>query len=313
MTNRTETVGGLFDVSDGHSLYLEEHGNGDVAAIFLHGGPGSGFRPRQRNLFDPERHRAILFDQRGAGRSRPKRMLEHNTTQHLIADMEAIRISRGIERWLVVGGSWGATLALAYAEAHPERVLGIALRAVFLGTRAELDWAFIEGCRRIRPDLYRDFVSVLPKEERDDPLPAYWRRILDPDPAVHLPATWGWFDAERILSEVNPLRSRIETNLERLDPLPTTPLFESHYFSNNCFLEPDQLLNNAGRLAGIHGIIIQGRYDLLCPPSTSAKLVEAWPSAEIRYIENAGHAMTEPGVANALQAAISDLTNCVQP
>lgn len=294
------------NVGDGHVLLVEEVGAPTgVPAVFLHGGPGSGCRPDQRALFDPLRHRAILFDQRGAGRSLATNRLHANTTDHLVADIERIREALGIDRWLVVGGSWGATLALAYAQRHAGRVTGLILRAVFLGTRAELEWAFVDGPQRLRPELYSDFVGRLGEDERSDPLPAYWRRILDADPKVHIPAAWAWHDAERILSEVAPARTRLGSPAEGAPP--STPFFEAHYFANNCFLEPDELLTRADRLDGIPGIIIQGRYDLLCPPSTSAELASRWRNASLRFVESAGHAMSEPGVTTALHQAIAEL------
>lgn len=295
-------------VGDGHVLFVEEGGPADgVPAVFLHGGPGSGAQPGHRSLFDAARHRAIVFDQRGAGRSTPQRSREANTTRHLIADMELIRAALAIDRWLIVGGSWGATLALAYAEAHPERVAGLVLRAVFLGTGGELDRAFIEGPRWLRPDLLADFLTVLPPTEREHPLAAYYRRILDPDPAVHGPAAWAWHDAERILSQANPATTRLSPHGPD-EPLPTTPFMEAHYFAQGCFLEPDQLMAEAWKLAGIPGILVQGRYDFLCPPSTSHALAAAWPDAEVRMVEGAGHAMSEPGITEAMVAAIGDLT-----
>src|SRR6202171_965887 len=186
---------------DGHEIYVETVGRADgIPAVYLHGGPGSGCQPDHRRLFDPERFQAVLFDQRGAGRSRPKGGREHNTLPHLIADMEMIREKFGFERWMIVGGSWGATLALAYAEAHPNRVSGIVLRATFLGTSSELEGAFLDVLPRFYPDLSLDFVGVLPPEERGRLLEAYWRRILDADPAVHGPAARAWHDTEQILS-----------------------------------------------------------------------------------------------------------------
>jgi proline iminopeptidase len=188
-------------VSDGHEIYVESGGRADgIPAVYLHGGPGSGCQPDHRRLFDPERFHSVLFDQRGAGRSRPKGGRDNNTLPHLIADMEIIREKFGFERWMVVGGSWGATLALAYAEVHPDRVTGIVLRATFLGTREELDGAFLDALPRFYPDLSDDFVNLLPPEERARPIDAYWRRILDADPAVHGPFARAWNDTERILS-----------------------------------------------------------------------------------------------------------------
>src|ERR1700682_4591099 len=191
----------LLPIGDGHEIYVETVGRADgVPAVYLHGGPGSGCQPDHRRLFDPERFHAVLFDQRGHGRSRPNGRLEHNTLPHLLADMEIIREKFGFERWMIVGGSWGATLALAYAQTHPNRVTGIVLRATFLGTRAELEGAFLDALPRFYPDLSDDFLKLLPPEERAQPLDAYWRRILDSDPAVHGPAAHAWGDTERILS-----------------------------------------------------------------------------------------------------------------
>ncbi len=303
-------VGRMIAVGEGHEIFVEETGSPDgLPVVFLHGGPGSGCQPSCRSLFDFAVHRAVLIDQRGAGRSRPHGRREANTTAHLIGDLERVRETLGIERWLVVGGSWGATLALTYAETHPERVSGLVLRSVFLGTRAELDWAFIEAPQRFRPDLYRFFIDALPPSERRDPLDAYFRRILDPDPAVHGPAAWAWHDAERVLSELLPAAAVPVTSRESGDArLPATPFMEAHYFSNGCFLESDQLLRDARALAGIPGIIIQGRYDMLCPPSSAASLADRWPDARVVFIEGAGHSISEPGVTRAMAAAIATLS-----
>lgn len=303
------------EVGDGHRLYLEQSGDRDgLPAVFLHGGPGSGCQAAHHRLFDGKRIRAILFDQRGAGRSTPKRGLDNNTTQHLIADLERIREALGIARWMVVGGSWGALLAIAYAEAHPARVTALALRALFLGSATEIDWAFIEGPRTFRPELWRAFIGLLPADERGDPLAAYGRRLADPDPAVQAPAAWAWHDYERALSELKPGKPSLPESLSKPPPsnsLPNTPFFESHYIRHDFFLGPEQLLAEAGRLKGIPGIIVQGRYDLLCPPVTAQRLAARWPEARLRIIEGAGHALTEPGIEPALTEAIGDLGNVV--
>ena len=298
-------------VGDGHELYVESVGRtGGIPAVYLHGGPGSGCQPDHRRLFDPERFHAVLFDQRGAGRSRPKGGREHNTLPHLIADMETIRAKFGFERWIVAGGSWGATLALAYAQAHPHRVSGLVLRATFLGTRKEIEDAFTDALPRFYPGLSEDFLAVLPQEERDRPIDAYLRRILDPDPAVHGPAARAWGDTERILSEHAPGRTRLDlAALKANGALPATPFMEAHYFVNDSFMQPDQLLNEAAKLAGIPGIIVQGRYDLLCPPSTSHALAARWREAEIRTVEEAGHMLYDPGVRNAVMKAIADIAS----
>ena len=298
-------------VGDGHELHVETIGRRDgVPAVYLHGGPGSGCQPSHRDLFDRKRHYAVLFDQRGAGRSTPHGSRVANTTQHLIADMELIREKLGISRWLVVGGSWGATLALAYAEAHPERVTGIVLRATFLGTRAELDWAFGTALAAFHPGLHADLLSFLPEPERAAQLQSYFRRILDPDPAVHSPAARAYGATEDMLSVMKPARDRLDF-AQINNPaarIPPTAFMEAHYFSNDSFLEPGQLLADAGRLVDIPGIIVQGRYDLLCPPSTSAALAARWPAAKVRIIEGAGHMLGDPGITDAVKTAISDLT-----
>jgi proline iminopeptidase len=301
----------LLPVGDSHEIYVETVGRADgIPAVYLHGGPGSGCQPDHRRLFDPERFHAVLFDQRGAGRSRPKGRREDNSLPHLIADMEMIREKFGFERWMIVGGSWGATLALAYAQAHPHRVSGIVLRATFLGTRTELESAFVDVLPRFYPDLSNDFLSVLPPEERRQPLDAYWRRILDPDPALHSPAARAWHNTERILSEHNPERIRLDFNsLNSTHPLPVTPFMEAYYFQNDCFMKPGQVLAEAGKLERLRGIIVQGRYDLLCPPATSHALGAVWPDSEIRFVESAGHSLYDAGVRNAVMKAIADMAS----
>jgi proline iminopeptidase len=301
----------MLAVGDGHEIYVESVGRADgIPAVYLHGGPGSGCQPDHRRLFDPERFCAVLFDQRGCGRSRPKGSREHNTLPHLIADMERIREKFGFDRWVVVGGSWGATLALAYAQAHPERVSGIVLRATFLGTRAEVETAFTATLAQFYPALAEEFLNVLPEAERSRPIDAYWRRILDPDAAVHGPAARAWHDTERILSEHKPGRTQLDlAALNSSRALPATPFMEAHYFSNDSFMTPDQLLRHAGRLTAIPGIIIQGRYDLLCPPATSQALARTWPDAEIRIVEEAGHSLYDPDVRDAVMKAIADLSS----
>ena len=292
-------------VGDGHELYVESVGReGGVGAVYLHGGPGSGCQPDHRRLFDPERFHAVLYDQRSCGRSRPKGSREANTLPRLIADLEVIREKFGFPRWIVVGGSWGATLALAYAQAHPQRVSGLVLRATFLGTYEEIESGFCERLSRFYPTLHEDFLSLLPEGERARPLDAYWRRILDSDPAVHGPAARAWHDTERILSEHKPSRTRLDlASLKSNGALPATPFMEAHYFVNDCFMKPDQLLNGAGKLAGIPGVIVQGRYDVVCPMRTAWDLHCAWPEADFRVVSDAGHSAFEPGNTHELVTA----------
>jgi len=283
--------------------------------IFLHGGPGSGCQEAHRALFDAKHFRAILFDQRGAGRSTPKRELAHNTTQHLIADMERIRAWLGIERWMVVGGSWGALLAVAYAQRHPERVTGLVLRALLLGARAEIAWAFRDGPRTFYPELWRAFLEPLPKDERDDPIAAYGARLMDPRPEVQVAAARLWHDFERALSVLRPGELNLPRSLEEAarstTRVPDSPFFEWHYLRNDFFLEPDALLGEASRLSGIPGVIVQGRYDLLCPPATAHSLAARWPEGELQIVEGAGHSHFEAPIQKAVKAAIDRLGGLV--
>jgi proline iminopeptidase len=301
----------MLPVSDGHRLCVRSTGNPDgIPAVFLHGGPGSGVQESQLGVFDLDRFHVIAFDQRGAGLSTPKGGRDGNTTAHLVADIEAIRDRFGIDRWLVVGGSWGATLALAYATAHPERVQGLVLRAVFLGTRAELERAFLVHLPTFYPALHADWLSMLPETERARPLDAYWARILDPDPAVHLPAARAWHDTERALSSLVPSATRLDMRAVQAatGPVPSSPYMEAHYFSNDCFLDGD-LRDRTRALGDIPGLVVQGRFDLLCPPETSHALAEAWPGAEVHEVEGAGHSMGDKSVFAAVRDALSEIAD----
>ena len=295
----------MISVGDGHWIYVEEVGKrGGRPCLFLHGGPGSGAQHAHRTLFDPERDHAFLIDQRGSGRSHPYLSCHANTTRHLVADIEVVRAHFGIGTWLVVGGSWGSTLALAYAQGHPERVSALVLRAIFLGTRREVEWAFIDGPKAFRPELFTAFRDWLPEPERSDPLAAYIRRLTNADKKIHAPAAQIWNAYERILSELDPTASKLPATFDAASRTPPTPIMEAHYIANDFFLAPDALLGNAGGLAGIAGVIVQGRYDLLCPPTNAYALSRAWPGCRLQIIDRAGHAMSEPGVTEALRAAI---------
>ena len=299
-------------VDSRHTLYLEQFGRRDgVPAVFLHGGPGSGCQRMHARQFDPAVFRAVLFDQRGAGRSEPAGCLIDNTTWHLVEDMERVRRALEIDRWLVVGGSWGSTLALAYAERYPERALGLVLRAVFLGTAEEARWAFRDAARLFRPELWRRFTALLPEAERHDPVASWGRRLEHPDPAVHVPAARAWGAYEQALSELRPGPAALPDSLDApraaAAAAPRTPYVEWHYVRRDCFLAPGQLLAGAGRLAGIPGIIAQGRYDLLCPPRAAAALAAAWSGADLRIVAGAGHAASEPPLRAALIAAIDEM------
>ena len=291
-------------VDSGHELYIETRGNPAApAAVYLHGGPGSGCQPMHHRLFDEQAWFSVFPDQRGAGRSTPHGSREANTTAHLVADLETLRQALGLENWLVVGGSWGATLALAYAEAHPERVTGLVLRATFLGTREELDWAFGTGLSTFYPDLQQRLLALLEPNEQSNPLHALWRLILRGDPARSPEAAWTFAEIETALSQLVAPSSAPR----RPGNPPPTAFMEAHYFAHDCFMAPGQLLANADRLAGIPGIIVQGRYDLLCPPITATRLCAAWPDAQLRLVETAGHSLGQPEIFVAVAAAITDI------
>ncbi len=299
----------MLAVGDGHWIYVEEVGKrGGIPALFLHGGPGSGAQASHRQLFDPERFHAILFDQRGAGRSHPYLSTHANTTQHLVADIERIRRHFGFERMLIVGGSWGSTLALAYAETFPERVSALVLRAVFLGTDHEVDWAFRRGPAELRPDLYETFAAALPEDERDDPLRSYVARLTSGDPRLRDPAARQWFQFERALSEFAPATTTLPETLPSEGRVSPTPVMEAHYIANHFFLKPQELLDGASRLGSIPGVIVQGRYDLLCPPRAAFELARRWPGSRLEIVPAAGHAMTDPGIFDAMKRAINKLT-----
>ncbi|MDN2711315.1 prolyl aminopeptidase [Janthinobacterium sp. SUN118] len=290
---------GMLAVDALHTIYWEECGNPDgIPVLFLHGGPGAGLSPQHRRFFDPQRYRVILFDQRGAGKSTPLGEWRNNTTPLLIADIEALRAQFGIAQWLVFGGSWGSTLALAYGQAHPEACLGFVLRGIFLCTQAEIDW-FIEGVRWFYPELYEEFAAPIPPEERGDLLAAYVKRILSSDPAVYWPAARAWsrFEGRRVYLMPQPEdtpNDALDLGVGRL---------ESHYMANLGFFEEDQLIRNMHRIAHLPAVIVQGRYDAICPPLSAYRLHLAWPGAQLEMIPDAGHGALEHGIASALVKA----------
>ena len=294
-----------------HDLAVAEYGPArGVPALFLHGGPGSGCRTAPTRLFPARRFRIIAPDQRGAGASRPHGCLEQNTTRDLINDLEMIRRELDVERWLVVGGSWGALLAVAYAEAHPEAVSGLVVRSLFLGTEEELEWAFLTAPRAFYPAMYEQFVALLAPGERRQPLASWYARLLHPDPAIAVPASFAWHDYERALSRLRPSLpafAQVPTAASAARAVPSTPRMEAHYFSNGCFLERGQLLANARRLADIPGVIVQSRYDLLCPPQNAHALARRWPAGRIAGVEAAGHGQSETGVTQALARAVAEV------
>jgi len=293
-----------------HTLYVEECGNPDgLPLVFLHGGPGAGLAPYHRRFFDPARWRIVLFDQRGAGRSTPFADLVDNTTAHLVADIEAIRGLLGIERWAVFGGSWGSTLALAYAQAHPERVLGLVLRGIFLARDEELRW-FNEvdgGARYIFPERWARFRDFIPKAERDNMIEAYWQRLDSDDEATRLAAARAWsaYEGGSTTLEHDP-----DGDGDFADPNAALSLarLEVHYFRHRMFLEPDQLLRGIECIRHLPATIVHGRYDIVCPMKTAWDLANAWPQAELRVVL-AGHSAADPAIAAALVEATDRLAD----
>jgi proline iminopeptidase len=295
---------GQLDVGDGHTVYFEECGNPrGQPALLVHGGPGGGSNPTMRRFHDPSHYRIVLFDQRGCGRSTPNASLEANTTWHLVADMERLREKLGIDRWQLFGGSWGSTLALAYAETHPERVESLILRGIFLVRRAELEWFYQQGCSWIYPDAFAAFEAPIPPEERADMIAAYHRRLTDPDPLVRVAAAKAWSVWEG--STLSLLQDPERIRQFGADAYAIAfARIECHYFVNGGFFSSDdQLLADAHRLAGIPGTIVHGRYDVVTPMKNAWDLKRAWPSAELRIVADAGHAMSEPGIAHELVSA----------
>ena len=293
---------GTLSVQAPHVLYWEQSGNPQgQPVVFLHGGPGAGASADHRRFFDPSRYRVVIFDQRGAGRSRPLGELKDNTTQALVEDIEQLRRHLGIERWVVFGGSWGSTLALAYAQAHPERVKALVLRGIFLGRPVELEW-FFEGMGFVFPEEWRRLRDFLPEAERGDLLGNYHRRLVDPDPAVHLPAARAWARYEGACSTLLPSPQTLQAYAQDAMALSLARL-EAHYFVNRLFLRENQLLEDIGRIRHIPGTVVQGRYDMVCPPISAEQLHQAWPEATYHIVPDAGHSAMEPGTRRRLVAA----------
>ena len=295
---------GYLRVSGLHELYFEESGSPTgTPAVFVHGGPGGGTSPDHRRFFDPDAYRIVLFDQRGAGRSRPHASLEDNTTWHLVADLERLREELGIERWLVFGGSWGSTLALAYAERYPERVRALVLRGIFLLRPLEIRWFYQQGASHLFPDAWEAYLAPIPEAERGDLVAAYHRRLLDPDPDVRLEAARAW-------SIWEASTSRLLQDPTLIDAFGGTAFAEAfariecHYFVHGGFFErPDQLLDEVERVRHIPAVIVQGRYDVVCPMTTAWDLHRRWPEAAFEVVPDAGHAASEPGTVDRLITA----------
>lgn len=289
----------MIDVGDGHSLYVEQSGRPDgVPVVVLHGGPGGGCSPAMRRYFDPAVYRVILFDQRGCGRSRPHASVDANTTWHLVADIQQIRTKLGIDRWMVFGGSWGATLALIYAQAHPEAVRHLILRGVFLMTQRELDWFYGGGAGRFWPESWARFMAPIPEEERGDLIAAYHRRLFCGDRATELRHARIWAGWENALASINSTGQWGDGPAEYARAFAR---LENHYFVNQGFLARDgQILQECHRLAGIGVDIVQGRFDMICPPESAVALHNALPASRLHMVGKAGHALSEPGITAEL-------------
>ncbi|WP_103172189.1 prolyl aminopeptidase [Paracoccus sp. SY] len=294
----------MLDVGDGHQIYVEESGNPEGRPVLvLHGGPGGGCSPFMRRFFDPAHYRAILFDQRGCGRSRPQASVHANTTPHLIADIEVIRRTLGLESVLLFGGSWGATLALAYAQAHPKRVTGLILRGVFLGTQGELDWFYGGGAGRFFPDLWAQFRDPIPEAERGDLIAAYHKRLFSADVGRQGRFAQPWLMWENALAGLQSAAiSHAPADYAR-----AFARLENHYFMHRCFLDEGQLLRDRHRIEHLPAVIVQGRYDMVCPPLSAWRLADGWKGCDLRMIPASGHALSEPRISAELVRVMDEI------
>jgi proline iminopeptidase len=296
----------MLDVGDGHKVYLEQSGARDGhPVVVVHGGPGAGCSASMRRYFDPSKYRIIMFDQRGCGRSLPYASIEHNTTWDLVRDMEHIRTHLGVDKWAVFGGSWGATLSLIYAQSHPDCVSHLILRGVFLMTQSELDWFYGGGAGKFWPELWQRFVSVIPEEERDDLITAYHKRLFSGDMREEMRFGTTWTNWENAMAsfQSNGFGGNCPPAYAR-----TFARIENHYFINGGFLNQDQkILNNMERIRHIQGYIVQGRYDMICPPAMAYELSRKWPRCDLRIMPYAGHAMSEPKISSELVSVMDKL------
>jgi len=300
----TPSASGTLQLDRRHAMHWEVCGNAaGVPLVFVHGGPGGGSLPHHRRYYNPSFWRIVLYDQRGAGRSTPVADIVDNTTPHLVADLERLREHLRIDRWMLFGGSWGSTLALAYAEAHPERVLGLVLRGVFLATRAEIDW-FMHGMRHLYPEAWRAFAEFLPARERGDLLHSYYARLTNPDPAVHMPAARTWDRYESACSTLIPRADGLARHDDDAAALAIARI-EAHYFVHDGFLPDGALLAGVDRIRHLPCTIVQGRYDVICPPVTADALARAWPEADYVVVPDAGHSVREPGITRELVYAVN--------
>ncbi len=290
-----------------HELYVEESGNPDgIPVLVVHGGPGGGCEDYYRRFFDAERYRIVLMDQRGAGRSSPLAEFEGNTTQKLVEDMETLRSFLGISQWMLFGGSWGSTLSLVYAQTHPDRVLGLVLRGIFLCRPKDIHWFYQEGASRVFPDYWKDFLAPIPENERGDLVSAYYQRLTSDNELEQIQAAKAWSIWEGRCATLHP-NPRVVEHFGHPHVAIALARIECHYFMNNAFLEDNQIVRDASRLTDIPGIIVHGRYDMVCPLDNAIALSEAWPGADLRIIRDAGHSASEPAIVDALMRGVDEL------
>jgi len=294
---------GFLEVGHGHRLYYEESGNPrGKPVVFLHGGPGGGCTPAMRRFWNPDVYRIVLFDQRGSGKSTPHASLESNTTWDLVSDIEVLRAALQIDKWQVFGGSWGSTLALAYSQSHPERVTEIILRGIFMLRKKEIDWFYQHGASEIYPDRWQHYLAPIPKRERGDLLRAYHKRLTSEDAEVRMAAAKAWSIWEGTTSTLLP-NEKIAADFAADEMALALARIECHYFVNNGFMEENQLIRNVGRIRNIPAVIVQGRYDIVCPAVSAWELSRAWPEASLKIVPDAGHAAFEPGNVHELVMA----------
>ena len=294
-------------VEEPHQLYVEESGNPEgIPVLFIHGGPGAGCEDYHRRFFDAERFRIILMDQRGAGRSTPLAELANNSTDRLIADIETLREFLGIDQWLLFGGSWGSTLSLVYAQTHPQRVTGMVLRGIFLCRPKDIHWFYQNGASRVFPDYWEDYLAQIPEHERGDMVPAYYKRLTSRNELEQIQAAKAWSIWEGRCATLHPNPDVVE-HFGHPHVAIALARIECHYFMNQSFLEPDQIVRDAHKLADIPAVIVHGRYDMVCPLDNALALSRAWPKAELQIIRDAGHSASEPAIVDALMRAVENL------
>ena len=297
----------MVEVDGTHQIYVDESGSPDgIPVVFVHGGPGSGCEYDSRCFFNPEKYRIILFDQRGSGRSKPHAELKDNTVPHLVGDVEKIRQFLKIDQWMMFGGGWGSMLSIAYAEAYPAHVLALVLRGIFLGRQSEVDWVYQEGASRFYPDHWEDFVAPIPEADRGNLIAAYDKRIAGSDELARMSAVKAWSRWEADISSMHP-NARLVKHFSDAHRATARARIGLHYYTNGCFLEDNQLLDNVDTISEIPGIIVHGRYDMLCPLQNAYDLHEAWPISQLFIVREAGHSATEPALIDALIRATRDM------